>query len=210
MPDPVMSGPMTSPCFSRYLVIDFEATCCDRGTVPRQQMEIIEIGAVMVDATDFHIEDEFQSFVRPVRHPVLTDFCTSLTSIAQQDVDAAPSFARFVAAFKPWLDGYSDFAFCSWGDYDYCQLHQDCEFHGIPCPIDAAHLNVKRLFSERLSSKRSATRKKFGLAEAIRKVGLDFTGTHHRGIDDARNIARLLPFVFGESCSTASVMGRRS
>lgn len=168
-------------------------------------MEIIEIGAVMVDATDFHIEDEFQSFVRPVRHPVLTDFCTSLTSIAQQDVDAAPSFNRFVSAFKPWLDGYDDFAFCSWGDYDYRQLHQDCEFHGIPCPITATHLNVKRLFSER-----SATRKKIGLAEAIRKVGLDFTGTQHRGIDDARNIARLLPFVFAESCPTASVTGRRS
>lgn len=205
MPDPVMSDPMTSQCFSRYLVIDFEATCCDRGTVPRHQMEIIEIGAVMVDASDFRIEGEFQSFVRPVRHPVLTGFCTSLTSITQQDVDSAPPFGQFVSAFKPWLYGYSDFAFCSWGDYDYHQLHQDCEFHGIPCPIDAAHLNVKRLFSER-----SATRKKFGLAEAIRKVGLDFTGTHHRGIDDARNIARLLPFVFGESCSTASVMGRRS
>ena len=205
MPDPVLSAAVTSPCFSRYLVIDFEATCCDRGTVPRHEMEIIEIGAVMVDAADFRIEGEFQSFVRPVRHPVLTDFCTSLTSIAQQDVDAAPSFPRFVAAFKPWLDGYDDFAFCSWGDYDYRQLHQDCEFHGIPYPIGAAHLNVKRLFSER-----SATRKKFGLAEAIRKVGLDFAGTHHRGIDDARNNARLLPFVFGESCSTASVMGRRS
>jgi inhibitor of KinA sporulation pathway (predicted exonuclease) len=168
-------------------------------------MEIIEIGAVMVDATDFHIEDEFQSFVRPVRHPMLTDFCTSLTSIAQRDVDAAPAFSEFVSAFETWLHRYDDFAFCSWGDYDYRQLHQDCEFHGIPCPIDAAHLNVKRLFSER-----SATRKKFGLAEAIRKVGLDFAGTHHRGIDDARNIARVLPFVFGESRSTASVMGRRS
>ncbi len=199
-----MPDPMTAHPFSRYLVIDFEATCCDRGTVPRHQMEIIEIGAVMVDAADFRIEGEFQSFVRPVRHPVLTDFCTSLTSIAQQDVDAAPSFSQFVSAFKPWLYGYRDFAFRSWGDYDYHQLHQDCEFHGIPCPISAAHLNVKRLFSER-----STTRKKLGLAEAIRKVGLHFEGTHHRGIDDARNIARLLPFVFGESCPTASVMGRR-
>jgi inhibitor of KinA sporulation pathway (predicted exonuclease) len=28
-------------------------------------------------------------------------------------------------------------------------------------------------------------------------VGLDLVGTHHRGIDDARNIARLLPYCLG-------------
>jgi inhibitor of KinA sporulation pathway (predicted exonuclease) len=28
---------------------------------------------------------------------------------------------------------------------------------------------------------------------ALAKVGLQPTGTHHRGLDDARNIARLLP-----------------
>lgn len=42
-----------------YLVIDFEATCCDRGTVKKDAMEIIEIGAVMVAARDFRIEGEF-------------------------------------------------------------------------------------------------------------------------------------------------------
>ena len=29
-----------------YLVIDLEATCCDRGTIEREESEIIEIGAV--------------------------------------------------------------------------------------------------------------------------------------------------------------------
>lgn len=32
------------------LVIDFEATCCDLGTVPRNEMEIIEFGATKIDA----------------------------------------------------------------------------------------------------------------------------------------------------------------
>ena len=49
----------------KYLVIDFEATCCDQGTIPPDKMEIIEIGAVMVDAGDLKPVDEFQSFVRP-------------------------------------------------------------------------------------------------------------------------------------------------
>lgn len=178
----------------RYLVIDFEATCCDKGTVPREHMEIIEIGAVMVEAASLQTVDEFQSFVRPVRHPRLTTFCTGLTSIHQQDVDDAPVFKDVIASFKSWLYQYSGFIFCSWGDYDLKQLRQDCDFHKVPYPISAPHLNVKRLMADRQQLSR-----KPGLGEAVRLAGLEFSGTHHRGIDDARNIARLLPYVFGEA-----------
>lgn len=188
---------MSEPTFAHYLVIDFEATCCDRGTVPRREMEIIEFGVVMTDA-DFRVVDEFQSFVRPVRHPLLTPFCTQLTSIRQQDVDGAPTFPDCVAVFKAWLYQYRDFAFCSWGDYDRTQLQQDCDFHRVPNPVSAPHCNVKQLFSEHQSLK-----KKYGLAGAIEKAGLSFSGTHHRGIDDARNIARLLPFAFGGAAVNA-------
>lgn len=177
-----------------YLVIDFEATCCDQGSVPREHMEIIEFGAVMVEAASFKPVSEFQCFVRPVRHPKLTAFCTNLTSIRQQDVDSASTFQAAVGQFKAWLYQYANFAFCSWGDYDLKQLRQDCDFHDVPYPISAPHINVKRVFSER-----QALSKKPGLGQAMQMAGLSFSGTHHRGIDDARNIARLLPYVFGEA-----------
>ncbi|ATU66514.1 exonuclease [Piscinibacter gummiphilus] len=177
-----------------YLVIDFEATCCDAGTVPREHMEIIEFGAVMVSASTLQIVDEFQSFVRPSRHPKLTAFCTKLTSINQRDVDAAPVFKDAVSSFKAWLYRHNGFVFCSWGDYDLKQLRQDCDFHKVPYPISAPHVNVKRLMAER-----QGLSKKPGLGEAVRLAGFEFSGTHHRGIDDARNIARLLPYAFGEA-----------
>lgn len=192
-----MPEPMLIATYPYYLVIDFEATCCDLGTVPRHAMEIIEFGAVMADA-DFRVIDEFQSFVKPVRHPALTPFCTQLTSIRQQDMDSAPTFSDCVAAFRTWLSPYRDFAFCSWGDYDRTQLQQDCDFHRIPNPVSAPHCNVKRLFSERQGLK-----KKYGLADAVARTGQSFSGTHHRGIDDARNIARLLPYVFDGGTVTA-------
>lgn len=182
---------MHPPC---YLVIDFEATCCDRGSVPREQMEIIEIGAVIADGQDFRVLDEFQTFVRPVRSPQLTEFCMRLTSIRQSDVDAAPTFPEGIGRFKAWLARYEGFVFCSWGDYDRKQLQQDCDFHHVSNPISAQHINVKRVISER-----QKLAKKLGLDEAVRLAGLNFSGTHHRGIDDARNIARLLPYAFGEA-----------
>jgi inhibitor of KinA sporulation pathway (predicted exonuclease) len=35
-------------------------------------------------------------------------------------------------------------------------------------------------------------KKKLGIAEALRHLGLRFEGSHHRGLDDARNISRIV------------------
>jgi inhibitor of KinA sporulation pathway (predicted exonuclease) len=48
------------------------------------------------------------------------------------------------------------------------------------------------MFAEAMGLKKAK-----GLGRALRIAGLELLGTHHRGIDDARNIARLLPWAFG-------------
>ena len=182
---------MSTP--THYVVIDLEATCCDDYTIPRHEMEIIEIGAVLVSGEGHAAVDEFQSFVRPVRHPVLTPFCTGLTSITQADVEAAPEFRAVFERLTGWIASHpAPHVFCSWGDYDRTQFQRDCAFHGIPYALPQRHVNLKRAFSERLGTSR-----KFGMAGALAQAGLPLAGTHHRGIDDARNIARLLPFALG-------------
>jgi inhibitor of KinA sporulation pathway (predicted exonuclease) len=171
------------------LVIDLEATCDDQGRVPKGEMEVIEIGAVMVRRETLQPISEYQAFVRPIRHPELTDFCTKLTSIQQRDVDSALPLPEVIRVLKRWLYGFSDVIASSWGDYDHHQLVQDCRLHGIAYPLPGRHVNLKVLFS----AARGAT-KKFGMAEAMKLAGLPLLGVHHRGIDDARNIAKLLPF----------------
>ena len=182
----------TSPPAS-YVVIDVEATCDDGGRVPRHEMEIIEIGAVLVSAEDHAPVGEFQSFVRPVRHPALTPFCTALTSITQADVDAAPAFPEVFGRLARWIQAHpAPHVFCSWGDYDRTQFERDCIFHGIPYGLPQRHVNLKRAFAERLG-----IAKRLGMSAALAHAGLPLQGTHHRGIDDARNIARLLPIALG-------------
>lgn len=180
-----------------YLVIDLEATCDDGGAVPRHEMEIIEIGAVLVEAAELTVVEEFQSFVTPVRHPQLTTFCTGLTSITQAMLDGAPGFHQAMDALGQFVAGRRA-RFGSWGAYDRRQLQQDASFHGVrlPKPLGPSHehLNIKKAFSEQLGS-----RKKFGMASALRKVGIPLDGTHHRGLDDARNIAKLLPHALGRA-----------
>lgn len=174
------------------IIVDLEATCCQDGSFPRQEMEIIEIGAVAVEATTAQILDRYQSFVRPVRHPHLTDFCRELTSITQGQVDTAFEFPQVLEEFGRWLASFPDQDFCSWGAYDRNQFEQDCKYHGVPYPFPGPHRNLKLEFSERRGE-----RKRYGLAGALRALGLEFEGTHHRGIDDALNIARIYPFLNG-------------
>jgi len=178
--------------YSFFLVIDLEATCCDQRSIRRDQTEIIEIGAVMVAEDTLDVVDEFESFVRPVRHPQLTAFCTDLTSITQQQVDGAPLLAEVLANCLEWANRYLGFLFCSWGDYDRNQLKHECRINGIPYPFGDEHLNLKQRFTDR-----QQLRKRYGMAAALNLAGLKLDGTHHRGIDDARNIARLLPFIVG-------------
>lgn len=174
-----------------FLVIDLEATCDRDHAISKYEMEIIEIGAVLVDAATLEPAGELGTFVRPIRHPKLTAFCTELTTITQADVDGAPLFPEALAALRK-LIGDRDALFCSWGDYDRNQLTQDARLHGLKLPFGDRHLNLKRRFSET-----QGLPKKLGMGQALRHAGLELQGTHHRGIDDARNIARLLPWIVG-------------
>jgi inhibitor of KinA sporulation pathway (predicted exonuclease) len=171
------------------LVVDLEATCSEGSReVPRREMETIEIGAVMVACDERKIVDEFQAFIKPMRHKQLTDFCTELTSITQEMVDAAEGFPVVFAEFLDWAKKYDSYIFSSWGAYDEGQLRQDCEFHHIDYPFPD-HLNLKKTFTRLRAGEK---KRKFGCKGALYELGLEFEGTHHRGIDDARNIARIL------------------
>lgn len=187
---------------AHYLIVDIEATCDDRevgggrGAVPKHEMEIIEIGAVLVDATSLAVVEEFQRFVRPVRHPVLTPFCTRLTSIVQADVNGAPLFPVALDALRRFI-GDRSVVFASWGDYDRKQFERDAERHRVSLPFRQRHANIKQMFAQALGEKR------LGVGQALARVGLTFTGTPHRGIDDARNIARLLPWALGRVAAPA-------
>lgn len=173
-----------------YLIIDLEATCSDDGSIPRQRIEIIEIGAVLLNSKTLQVDGEYQTFIKPILHPELTDFCQSLTSITQRDVDTASLFPEAVKEFQSWFYPFGSYLFCSWGDYDKNQFKQDCRLHGVGYPFPGDHLNLKKAFSTLVGST-----KKFGMTGALDKLGIELEGTHHRGIDDARNIARIVQAV---------------
>jgi inhibitor of KinA sporulation pathway (predicted exonuclease) len=168
----------------RYVIVDLEATCWENGTSP-DRMEIIEIGAVLLASSTGPVTSEFASFVKPVASPLLSEFCTRLTSIRQEDVDRAEPFWAVFPRFVSWI-GNEPFRLCSWGAYDLNQLRKDCARHKLTLPASFEnHINLKKEFSSLYAVRPT------GMKGALAIAGLPLTGTHHRGIDDARNIAAL-------------------
>jgi inhibitor of KinA sporulation pathway (predicted exonuclease) len=169
----------------KLLIVDLEATCWERALHDPERMETIEIGALEIDPGPPLARREFQCFVRPVLTPLLSSFCTSLTKICQADVDAAPTFAPAFARFVAWIGDLGAVRLASWGRYDQRQLERDCALHAVRYPFLADHLDLKPLCCAAVGLKRA------GMATALARASLALDGTHHRALDDARNIARL-------------------
>ena len=172
----------------RYIIVDLEATCWEN-VRDYDRMETIEIGALELASAKGPETSEFNSFIRPVAKRELSEFCQELTSIRQRHVDAAEVFSAVFPAFLEWI-GPEPFTLCSWGGYDLTQFQIDCRRHGLTFPESFQnHVNLKKLFA------RVWMVKVCGMARALQHAGLPLTGTHHRGIDDARNIAALAVLV---------------
>lgn len=184
---------VTDDGYAMILIVDLEATCSDDGSIPEEEMEIIEIGACWVDQHG-HVMDEFQSFVRPNLRPHLTPFCAALTGINQGDIDRAEGFPRASARLQEFSRRFAlpDAVWGSWGAYDRKQIERESARYRLPMPIALPHQNLKRLFA-----KRRRTGKEVGMTMALQLVGCQSAGNHHRALDDARNIARLVPWVYG-------------
>jgi inhibitor of KinA sporulation pathway (predicted exonuclease) len=169
----------------QILVVDVEATCWEGNPPPGQESEIIEIGLCTLDIASAQRLEKRSILVRPERSTV-GEFCTQLTTLTQEQVEQGIVFAdacallrsEFVARDRMWA---------SYGDYDRRQFEQQCQRMQVAYPFGTRHVNVKALFALA-----HALPHEVGMDEALRLLALPLEGTHHRGGDDAWNIAAIL------------------
>ena len=129
-----------------YVIFDLEATCWVKGTRPGRQ-ETMEFGAVRIDGRSLDPVSEFNSFVRPVDRPHLSEFCIELTGISQADVDAAPPFPEVFTASQPWV-GPAEMRLSTWGANDANQLKVESRRHKLVFPERfETFWNLKKDFS---------------------------------------------------------------
>ena len=192
------------PTVEFLCVLDFEATCEEDPTPQPSPQEIIEFPSLLFRKAlneegepEYRLVDAFEAFVRPVIHPKLSDFCKALTTITQEQVDAADPFPTVLERHVKWLtdhgsfDENASFYFVTCGDWDFRTMlpmqmkASRISYKAIPRNY-TRWINIKRVFDD------STGKKSRGMASMLKQLGIVLTGTHHRGIDDCRNIAKIV------------------
>jgi len=179
-------------------VVDLEATCWAREDpdAAHNVSDIIEIGVAVLRLKPLEIVRKASIVVKPTNSEV-SAFCTKLTGWTSADVAKGCTLAQaaqqlrdeFQAHRRPWA---------SWGDYDREQVRRQCEREGVKYPFGRSHINVKLRHSLD-----SGTSRSMGMQYALVDLGLELEGQHHRGVDDACNIARILALLLGRTRSAA-------
>lgn len=167
------------------LVIDVESTCWAGEPPPDQESEIIEAGLCLVSVATTEREERRSLLIRP-EHSQVSPYCTALTTLTQADVDQGLSLREACQILQQeYQSGKRLWA--SYGDYDRRQFEHNCHARGVPYPFGPGHINVKSLFAIVYDLRREV-----GLDRALDLLSFRLEGTHHRGVDDAWNIARIL------------------
>lgn len=170
----------------KIIIIDLEATCW-QGQIPEGEVnEIIEIGLSVLDTNSGTLSQNQGILIRP-KYSSVSPFCTQLTTITQELLDNEG--ISFEGAITKLIEEYQpdQYTWASYGAYDLNMLQKQCRKFGIPYPMGKDHINVKTLFAET-----KGLSKPVGMNGALQILEIPLEGTHHRGIDDAKNIAKIL------------------
>jgi len=188
---------------THLLVIDFESTCwAERSNAPPP--EIIEFPVILLCLSTGRQLSEFRQMVMPIEHPRLSNFCTELTGIGQQQVEAGIPLPTCLVLYNQWLEKVSSehgllpgaFTCCTWSDWDLnlC-LENECRRKQVRKPASLnGWVDIRAVYRE------FYRRRPQGLAAAMKEVGLMFEGREHSGIEDARNTARLVWKMVSDGC----------
>jgi inhibitor of KinA sporulation pathway (predicted exonuclease) len=169
-----------------YIIFDLEATCWEGNHLGRIQ-EIIEIGAVHIDAYGSQGR-QFQTFVKPIHEPTLSIYCQDLTDITQNDVQSARPFNYGGSQFISWIEAQteSEYLLCSWGSKDKDLLIHACHDASMDTDWMDEYVDLKAEYH-----RIHRIQRKIGLKKALLREGVEFDGSHHRALDDARNLTTI-------------------
>ncbi|MCA9563430.1 MAG: exonuclease domain-containing protein [Myxococcales bacterium] len=163
------------------LIVDLEATCWGEKGRRIKERETIEIGAAVLESGSLREVASFQSLVRPIRNPTLSEYCRELTGLSQDQVDAASPFPAVLKQFHEWLGRFEISAWYSWGPFDARQLERDGTQHELRVHLPSRHIDLAERAANHFKSRR-----RIGLGQACEWLGISYPKSCHRALEDVR------------------------
>jgi len=153
-----------------------------RWLAPGEFQEVVQIGAVKLDAESFAPLDEFEILVKPRINPLLSDYLVRLTGVsnealAARGVDLADAYGEFVR----FADGGPILAF----GRDDRVLARNLRLYAIAqAPPMPPYTNVIPWLAEYGIDARG-----FHACDVARLCGAEFFGREHDALEDSRAVA---------------------
>ncbi|CAL5335974.1 hypothetical protein CsSME_00018616 [Camellia sinensis var. sinensis] len=182
-----------------FLVLDLEG-----------KVEILEFPVLMLDAKTMDVVDMFHRFVRPsaMSEQRINEYIEGKYGKIGVDRvwhDTAIPFEEVIQQFEAWMVQHdllgkelngrlSRAAFVTCGNWDLkTKVPQQCEVSGMVLPpYFMEWINLKDIYLN--FYKRRAT----GMITMMKELQIPLVGSHHLGIDDTKNIARVLQHMLAD------------
>jgi inhibitor of KinA sporulation pathway (predicted exonuclease) len=159
----------------------WEGSVAHRWSRPGEFTEIVQIGAVKVDARSLDPVDEFDLLVRPRLNPVLSDYLVGLTGITNNDIAAhGVDFAKAYADFVRFVDGGPIAAY----GRDDLVFETNIRLYGLKeMPPIPRYTNIIPWLFENGVDPRGKN-----ACDVAPLAGVPFEGRKHNARDDARGV----------------------
>ncbi|WP_219837377.1 3'-5' exonuclease [Paenibacillus sp. R14(2021)] len=175
-----------------YIILDIEFN--GRKFASDLPMEVIEIGAVRLDASLKPV-NQFTALVKPVYFAKLNDFIQKKTGIPQEGIDAADGFPKVIRAFMDWLGPHEELLVVTWGGEDMKRIVFDTRMHGMD---DAYWLAIQYYDLLKGYIRYKGVTNDVSVETALTELGLGGEDNQaHRALEDARMTSDIFRAVFG-------------
>lgn len=178
---------MKSRTRKTVVIFDLEFTAWEgsmqsRWTRPGEHKEVVQIGAVKLDAERLTVLDEFEMLVQPRVNPVLSDYLVALTAITNERLKERG--VDFITALRAFLDFAGDAPVWAFGRDDLV-LADNLKLYGWGAmTLPVYHNAVPWLTAQGLDL---AGKNANHVAEA---AGTTFDGHRHDALADAHGVAK--------------------
>lgn len=175
-----------------YIILDIEFN--GRKFASDLPMEVIEIGAVRLDASLNQV-DEFSALIKPVYFSKLNAFIKKKTGIPQEDIDEAAGFRKVIADFLTWLGRSKELLLVTWGGEDLKRIVFDTRMH----KLDDAYWMAAHYFDLLKGFTRfKKVTNDVSVEAALMDLNIVAEGTAHRALDDAKMTAEVFRSIFND------------
>jgi inhibitor of KinA sporulation pathway (predicted exonuclease) len=172
-------------CDGRAIVFDlefaaWEGSMANRWSRPGEFTELVQIGAVLVDAKTFAPEAEMDVLVRPRVNAVLSDYLTQLTGITNDDLAARG--VDFVEAYRDFVEFAAGCVTLAFGT-DNLIFEDNIRLYGLRGFASLPFINLRPWFNAN-----GIATAKLHSCDVGPALGVPFEGRQHNALADTKSL----------------------